>query len=101
MTGAPHTYFSPTYADARAKFLSAASNADVEPETHVHPLKGPRGETLALDMAAFGSKDAKKVFITMSATHGGEGFLGFAWLRRVTEGNVDLNRNFLDYTRSP
>lgn len=26
---------------------------------------------------------------------------GFAWLRRVTEGNVDLNRNFLDHSRPP
>ncbi len=26
---------------------------------------------------------------------------GFAWLRRVTEGNVDLNRNFIDWSKSP
>ena len=95
----------------------------------MHPLKGPSGEELALDVATFGPRDAAKVFVTMSATHGGEGFLGsaaqvgwmneeryrdipdgitvvllhavnphgFAWLRRVTEGNIDLNRNFLDY----
>jgi hypothetical protein len=26
---------------------------------------------------------------------------GFAWLRRVTEDNVDLNRNFVDHDRTP
>ncbi len=26
---------------------------------------------------------------------------GFAWLRRVNEDNVDLNRNWIDFTRSP
>jgi hypothetical protein len=26
---------------------------------------------------------------------------GFAWLRRVTEDNVDLNRNFIDHARPP
>ncbi len=129
MTNIPHTFFSPTYADARDKFLTAVKSTDAGLDSHVHPLKGPRGETLALDVATFGLKSAKKVFVTMSATHGGEGFLGsamqtawvtegrwqnlpggclvvllhavnphgFAWLRRVTEGNVDLNRNFLDY----
>ena len=129
MTSAPHAYFQPTYAAAREAFLAAAENCGARQETHTHPLKGPSGEDLALDVAAVGPEDAEKVFITMSGTHGGEGFLGsaaqvgwltedrvrdapegiavvilhgvnphgFAWLRRVTEGNIDLNRNFLDY----
>ncbi|NKB45255.1 MAG: DUF2817 domain-containing protein [Alphaproteobacteria bacterium] len=129
MSKAPHDYFAPRYNDARQKFLTAAEQADAVITNHVHPLKGPDGEPLSLDVAAFGPLHAKKVFVTMSATHGGEGFLGsaaqvgwltekryqdipddtavilmhavnphgFAWLRRVTEGNVDLNRNFLDY----
>jgi hypothetical protein len=133
----PHDYFAPRFEEAREKFLAAAKDAGAAMETHTHPLKGPRGEALALDVAAFGPGDAKpgdakKVFVTMSATHGGEGFLGsaaqcgwlmegrwrdipdgmavillhavnphgFAWLRRVTEGNVDLNRNFLDYSEA-
>ncbi len=130
MTDALHAYFAPTYALAREKFLEAATTAKAKITTHAHPLKGPSGEALALDVARFGATDAEKVFVTMSATHGGEGFLGsaaqvawlaeqryqdlpediavlllhavnphgFAWLRRVTEGNIDLNRNFLDYT---
>ncbi len=132
MTAAPHTYFQPTYAAARQAFLNAAADTGGRIEHHVHPLKGPSGEKLALDAVAFGPEDAEKVFVTMSGTHGGEGFLGsaaqvgwlsegrdrdipegiavvllhavnphgFAWLRRVTEGNVDLNRNFLDYAEA-
>lgn len=124
-----HDFFAPTYDAARQKFLAAAVQSGAVITNHIHPLKGPSGEELALDVAAFGPLDAKRVFVTMSATHGGEGFLGsaaqagwltdgrykdlpddtavvlihavnphgFAWLRRVTEGNVDLNRNFLDY----
>lgn len=126
---APHSYFAATYINARQNFLTAAEESGAAVTKHIHPLKGPKGEELALDVAAFGDPDAKKVFVTMSATHGAEGFLGsaaqtgwltegryrdipkgvavvlmhavnphgFAWLRRVTEGNVDLNRNFLDY----
>lgn len=129
MTPKPQAYFSQTYAEARSKFLESAEESGATITRHKHPLKGPSGEELALDVAAFGPLEAEKVFITMSATHGGEGFLGsaaqiawlkekrfqdipdgisvvlmhavnphgFAWLRRVTEGNVDLNRNFLDY----
>lgn len=129
MTDGPHSYFAPTYAQARQRFLAAAEETNAVVTNNVHPLKGPSGEDLALDVAAFGPADATHVFVTMSATHGGEGFIGsaaqtgwltegryrdipdgmavvlmhavnphgFAWLRRVTEGNVDLNRNFLDY----
>ena len=129
MSVSPHSYFSPSYAAARDRFVAAADESGAETEHHVHPLKGPSGEALSLDVAAFGPADAAKVFVTMSGTHGGEGFLGsaaqvgwlsegryrdipdglrvvllhaanphgFAWLRRVTEGNIDLNRNFLDF----
>lgn len=129
MTTAPHNYFASTYGEARQKFLATAEDAGAVVSNNIHPLKGPTGEELALDVAAFGPLDAERVFVTMSATHGGEGFIGsaaqvgwmdedryrdlpdntsvilmhavnphgFAWLRRVTEGNVDLNRNFLDY----
>lgn len=129
MSKSVHDFFAPTYSDARRRFLAAAEQSGAVITNNIHPLKGPSGEELALDVAAFGSLNAKRVFVTMSATHGGEGFVGsaaqvgwltearykdlpadtgvilmhavnphgFAWLRRVTEGNIDLNRNFLDY----
>ncbi len=124
-------YFSEDYGTARRKFLEAAKAAGAAVETRSHPLKGPGGEDLACDTAWFGPESAERVLVTISATHGVEGFCGsgaqvgwfdsglvqelpagtallalhainphgFAWLRRGTEENVDLNRNFIDFTQ--
>ncbi len=99
--------------------------------SYVHPGRGPNGEELASDVAWYGPEDAERVLVTISGTHGVEGFSGsavqtgwfesglaaqqpdgiaymalhainphgFAWLRRVTEDNVDLNRNFVDFAQ--
>jgi hypothetical protein len=91
--------------------------------------RGPTGEALYLDVAVLGPGSASKVFVVGSGTHGIEGYSGSAaqraWLRgrprlpkdtavvflhahnpwgfahktRVTEENVDLNRNFIDFSR--
>ena len=124
--------FSATYAQARVRFLEAAARAGLAIESHVHPLAGREGETLAMDVARDGPADAASVLIVSSACHGVEGHCGsgvqvFAlhdaeWLakareagvavvyihalnpygfshgRRVTHENVDLNRNFQDFS---
>ena len=122
-------YFSADYCDAREKFLSAAKLAGAKLEAFQHPLPGPEGQSLTTDVAWMGPPDAARVLVTISATHGVEGFCGsgaqvgwfqsglaaenandvallaihainphgFAWLRRVTEENVDLNRNYIDF----
>jgi hypothetical protein len=124
-------YFSGDYREARRKFRDAATRAGAALASHVNPkMKGPSGEDLAADVARLGPREASRVLITISATHGAEGFCGsgaqigsfeaglgrelpadtalvaihainpygFAWLRRVTEDNVDLNRNFVDHS---
>jgi hypothetical protein len=125
--------FSATYAQARVRFLEAAARAGLAIESHVHPLAGREGETLAMDVARDGPADAASVLIVSSACHGVEGHCGsgvqvFAlhdqeWLakargagvavlyihalnpygfshgRRVTHENVDLNRNFQDFSQ--
>lgn len=122
------TCFAKDYAEARTKFLSACERAGVQPESYANPHRGPRGEELATDVAWFGPRDARKVLVMISSTHGVEGFpgsagqcdwvengrgqlpdgvavliahavnpYGFAWLRRVTEEGVDLNRNWIDF----
>jgi hypothetical protein len=123
--------FSATYAEARAKFLAAAAAAGAEQKSYPHPLTGPEGGELALDLAWFGPREASRVLLLSSATHGIEGFCGsgcqvgllgiglqdglppdtallyvhahnphgFAHQRRVTEENVDLNRNFADFSQ--
>ncbi|MGF1611464.1 MAG: M14 family metallopeptidase [Kiloniellales bacterium] len=122
-------YFSADYGEARARFLDASRQAGALIESHRCPTPGPEGEPLFTDVAWHGPKDAASVLVTISGTHGVEGFCGsgvqagwlaggldrerpaeialmqihamnpygFAWLRRVTEDNVDLNRNFVDH----
>jgi len=125
-------FFAESYAEAREKFVAAASAAGAQLKTFVHPLeRDPRGRSLSTDVALFGPRHAARCLLLISATHGVEGFAGsgcqvgflrdrlyeelprdacavivhainpygFAWLRRVNEDNVDLNRNFQDFTR--
>lgn len=121
--------FSTSYGEAREKFLAAAAACGARTAHWPHPLTGPAGETLACDTAWLGPADAQRVLVLVSATHGVEGFCGsgpqiallrrpprlpqdtavlllhavnphgFAWQRRVTEENVDLNRNWVDFTQ--
>jgi uncharacterized protein DUF2817 len=123
--------FSPDFASARELFVQVARGAKADVESYDYPIRGPREETLTTDVAWIGPRDARKVFVTVSGTHGVEGFCGsgaqvdwlrrgeanglpkdtavmlvhainpygFAWLRRVTHENVDLNRNWVDFSR--
>ena len=128
MTSSP---FSATYAEARGKFLEAATGAGAEVSAWSHPERGPDGGELATDVAWIGPTDAAAVLVMVSGTHGVEGHCGsgaqidwlrrgeasrlaagqavmlvhainpygFAWSRRVTHENVDLNRNFVDFAK--
>ncbi|WP_213952822.1 DUF2817 domain-containing protein [Variovorax sp. dw_954] len=125
--------FSPSYAEARRKFLQGCVAAGLKVDAHPHPLKGRNGEDLSMDVALDGSPDAKHLLIVSSACHGVEGHCGsgvqnfalhdaewrekagkpgvavlylhalnphgFAHGRRVTHENVDLNRNFVDFSQ--
>lgn len=126
--------FSRNYFEARERFRATAAQAGSRLERYECPARGPGGESLSTDVAWLGSRDACKVLVVISGTHGVEGFCGsgfqvdwlagrqggaalpndtavlmihainpygFAWLRRVTQEGVDLNRNFVDPTRPP
>ena len=70
-------HFSESYAEARTRFLDAATRTAAPLETFENPAgKGPSGETLATDVALFGPADATKLLILVSGTHGVEGFAG-------------------------
>ncbi len=69
-------YFSQSYAEARRKFIEAATAAGQEPVAHPHPLLGRDGEQLAMDVARFGPADAPSVLILSSACHGVESYCG-------------------------
>ena len=68
--------FSPSYAQARQKFLQACMAAGLRAQAHVHPLKGREGEALAMDVALDGAADARHLLILTSACHGVEGHCG-------------------------
>lgn len=70
------TRFAADYGAAREKFRAAATLAGGVLRTYLNPLRGPRGEELATDVAWFGPADAAKLLVTVSATHGVEGFCG-------------------------
>jgi hypothetical protein len=120
-------YFRSTYAAARAAFREAAAARGLKIHTHRNPTKGAEGEELTTDVALIGPEKARRLMIVLSGTHGAEGFCGsgiqvgwlsgdeplppetailmihainpygFSHVRRVTEDNVDLNRNFVDH----
>jgi hypothetical protein len=70
------TFFAQSYAEARRKFIEAATVAGHEPVPHAHPLLGRDGEALAMDVVRFGPADANALLIVTSACHGVEGFCG-------------------------
>ncbi|MEO8935219.1 MAG: M14 family metallopeptidase [Burkholderiaceae bacterium] len=70
-------HFSESYAEARARFIDAATRTGAPSASFENPVgKGPTGETLATDVALFGPADATKLLILVSGTHGVEGFAG-------------------------
>ncbi|SAK82894.1 hypothetical protein AWB78_04062 [Caballeronia calidae] len=125
--------FSRSYAEAREKFLAAASRRGLAVDSYELPLRGADGETLATDVALDGSASASKLLVVISGCHGVEGYCGsaiqtgllelgpdrigrpgdedtavlhvhavnpygFSHTRRATHENVDLNRNFVDFS---
>ena len=79
--------FATDYSEAREKFLAAARLADAATDRYDNPTKGPNGESLSTDVAWLGPEDARKVVVTISSTHGVEGYCGSGfqadWLASV------------------
>jgi len=79
--------FSRDYVEARGKFRAAATAAGAEIQTYSLEHRGPDDLDLTTDTAWIGPRDARAVLVTVSGTHGVEGFFGSAvqveWLRRI------------------
>lgn len=118
-------WFSSDYVESRRRFRALASAVGAEQEALSLGMAAPDGSDLTIDMAWVGPRDARRVVVVSSGIHGVEGFMGgaaqlsllaslpdraedvalvflhalnpygFAYVRRVSEDNVDLNRNFL------
>ena len=73
----PAEAFASTYAEARARFAAAAQARGYALDAHEHPdARGAEGETLAMDVATTGRRDAESLLVITSGTHGVEGFCG-------------------------
>lgn len=124
-----HHHFSPDYATARHRLVAACAARQWTVESHRHPLRGPDGGPLSMDVVRVGPAKARRRLALFAGTHGVEGYFGaavihaliadghldllppdlavvmvqglnpwgFAWTRRVTEDNIDLNRNWIDF----
>src|SRR4026209_2085849 len=68
--------FAASYSEARDKFLAAARVAGATTYRYDNPRKGPKGEALSTDVARLGPDDASRVVVTISRTHGVEGYCG-------------------------
>ena len=118
------SYFSADYITAKERFRADAANAGGRLEILPLAATGPDGQELSIDIAWFGAENPRRLLLHSSGIHGVEGFAGsaiqlqlvqnvpalpadaaivvvhilnpygMAWLRRVNENNVDLNRNF-------
>lgn len=121
----PGELISTDYFACRDAFCEAAARAGAALTRLDLVARGPRGESLSTDVAWLGDERPRNVVVHLAGVHGIEGFagaaiqrrvighpptipsraalvlvhavnpFGMAWLRRVNENNVDLNRNFL------
>ena len=92
----PKDYFSDDLAEATAKFRGLADARGIQLDSHVHPLKGPNGETLETLSAWIGRRDAPNVMVMTSGVHGTEAMVGAglqAWImdqwERFLQGHSD------------
>jgi hypothetical protein len=76
MSASPAGYFSSSYAEARTRFTEAARSHGLAVEAHINPQRGPAREHLITDVIWAGPRDAERVLITISGTHGAEGYCG-------------------------
>ena len=76
--------FAADYAEARSELHRRCEALGGELTRYPHPLPGPDGEEISMDVVCLGPSDAPKCLILFSAVHGLEGLAGsaaqMAWL---------------------
>src|SRR6266849_8694614 len=71
-------YFSPDYVSARRRFREAVHSASGRLDSLDLDAKASKGEPLSIDIAWFGAKKPRRIFVHSSGLHGVEGFAGSA-----------------------
>lgn len=125
------SHFSKSCAEAQDKFVAACDRAGAYREAAANPHTAPHGGKLATEIAWLGPRNAERVLVMQSGTHGVEGLcgagcqtgwlnsggpanlpkgvgvllihlinpFGVAWTQQETEEGVNLNRNFVDFSK--
>jgi len=70
--------FSTSVSEAEIKIQEAAKAGNCLVETHIYPLTGPRGDKLSSSIIWCGPRDAARIILVVSGTHGAEGWAGSA-----------------------
>lgn len=82
--------FAATYQQARGAWLDAVALRGGQLDSLRHPLPGPGGGALWMDVARFGDPQARDALVIASGTHGIEGYAGSAvqtaWLQQQGPG---------------
>lgn len=73
---APSASAAKTYQELRQRFLETAQKNQATLVHYPHPLKGMQGEELFTDVAILARPGTKKWLVSVSGTHGVEGFYG-------------------------
>jgi hypothetical protein len=77
-TVAIEALFSESYHEARDRFCGAAHASGFELRSYPIAVRGPEGETLAIDVALHPHASARRTLVISSGTHGVEGYFGSA-----------------------
>ncbi|HYF59613.1 MAG TPA: DUF2817 domain-containing protein [Burkholderiaceae bacterium] len=82
-------FFQPSYAVSRERLLerahALAPRHGLVVDSRALDVRGPDGETLALDFAIFGARRPKHALVLSCGTHGVEGYVGSAVQHAVLE----------------
>lgn len=90
-----HTFYSTDYAQAKARFCTQARSLNAY--LWSYPInQNFAQEELTIDVARFGPKDAKKLLVISSGTHGVEGFYGSAVQLAILTMQVETLAHILD-----
>jgi len=65
-------HFAEDFQGARRRFHAACDLAGVRSDSIIHPLKGPDGGELAVDVVFFGNRSAERLLVLTSGVHGPE-----------------------------
>ncbi len=86
--------FSIDYTSARERFREAASRLGWNLEAHKIEARGPKGETLTIDVACSAPNDRSAGLIVSSGLHGLEGFFGSAVQLSLLQAWADRGTQF-------